>query len=377
MSPRPARLVTLLTALASIQVARADVQVQIAPNVPVSLRDLREFAGTGYGGESAHRVRLDFICGTITNNSSAPPDASNFTASATLEFGVDGAYAASLTSNGTPVTVPGGSGVAYYEAQGKRFELRLPGAGARNVYVRRTLYSSWSTTSGSVTTPHYSNSVLVTTVALNVLRRNVEAVALDSRRVYGQPNLDGGLPGDPNAELRNPSFLGWSYKGGLFVGQAGGNDASGTARIQGWIPAATLTYPLMSSLCLRALGVPASYGAPTVRLFAPSAANDPNYGALPATATWANRWDLTQATLLGEETSLYNFPQNEYLSLRFLEAPVKIGLALSAEASPPSGVWQYFASQAYESSAPLADSQPRLWTVDRTSSNEVTNLTGN
>lgn len=67
----------------------------------------------------------------------------------------------------------------------------------------------------------------------------VLAQSIDTRKAYGNPNADGHLPGDPNAELDHVAFSGYRWKGGLFIGCApyqSTGDESGYARIQVQLP---------------------------------------------------------------------------------------------------------------------------------------------
>lgn len=71
-------------------------------------------------------------------------------------------------------------------------------------------------------------------VKLQASKLPLEAISLDSRRVYGKANLDGELPGDPNAELSTNNFQPCVYKGGHFVGNmpyGSSHDQSGTSRL--------------------------------------------------------------------------------------------------------------------------------------------------
>ena len=340
------------------------------------LTDLAEYAGSGYGGESTHIVRLDFRASGVNTPSGSPtvPNGShveNYSAYAGQFVGVDAAYASMLTKNGAPLS--GGltsNGVTMFLcAPGDTFQFRTSGAAIRNVSMRIERNIGYDVVSGGGSRTHYEEQISETyRAALNVARRDVEMVSIDSRKVYGQPNLDGELPADPNAELRNPNFLNWSYRGGLFLGNAVGRDASGTARIQGWVPAANFTNLLMSSLTVRALGCPTGYAAPTVQAYVPSA-SDPNLATTAPTVTWATAWNLGSAAPLGPPLGVGAIPMGEYLHFRRDGDLARIGLALADESAATSGgspYWLYFANAVYEADFPLPDSRPRVWTVDLT-----------
>ena len=318
--------------------------------------------------------------GTSTTGTSGGGSSWSTTESSNTYFGVDTAYGTGLTVGGQhPANGDyAGHGVfAYSYTRGTHFEVRLPGAANRNVHLVITAsgHNYHSDSSGNTVDDGPWSTTLIYSSALALTRRDTPSVSIDTRRVYGQPNLDGELPADPNAELRNPSFAGWSYKGGLFIGNATGKDQSGTARIQAYVPPAAFTYPLASSYTLLALGRPQPFLSPVSwEGFVPST-NDPNLATSVGTVTWANKWDLLSGTLIAANPGGPP-PDGEYDRLFFVGNASRIGLTLASEASMVGsgyGLWQYFASDAFESSYagpfPYSDSRPRTWTVDRLSQN--------
>lgn len=317
--------------------------------------------------------------GTTGSTTSTTGSTGGGTSSVAYFFGVEPAYGTALTmggsssgrqtvianaSNGTSYTVTGFT----VPIGGAHFEYRLP----PSAVTRKVYYVTFTSGTDSSGNPTGSTTVMPAVLALS--RRDTPCVSIDSRDVYGQPNLDGELPGDPNADLRNVNFSGWSYKGGLFVGNApsGSGDQSGTARIQAYVPPATFTQALGSSVTFLALGRPSKFpSAAAYKAYVPSI-NDLNLNTLPATVTWKTGWSLSDATAVGTGDDLTgSFPSNEYSRCFFTGDASRVLVALSSEAtivSQGGGCWQYFSSPGYEAqfpnTFPVNDSRPRTWTVD-------------
>lgn len=286
----------------------------------------------------------------------------------------------------------------------KDFSLQFPAQGPGTTYSMRGYqvsssqqkYTFSSTSTGgaaraflvrevSGTTYHYANGVRVDDSATvfdlikqiegyNVMRLNADAVSIDSRRTYGQPNLDGELPGDPNADLRNPSFYGWTYKGGLFAGNvpSGTGDLSGTARIQAYITTnPTFVDPIWSAFTCIYLGVGGSFtNIPTYTLSVP-AADDPNLNVAAGIANWGNAWNLATASPRSDLTVDNALPIGEYGCFQNPGYSAQMIIHLKNEAAAISGnipYWRYFANLGYATASGLitaSDAQPRLWVVDR------------
>ena len=208
----------------------------------------------------------------------------------------------------------------------------------------------------------------------NLVRGNADAVAIDSRKVYGQPDLAGEVSADANAPLRNPNFYGWVYNGGLFAGNAPqpSGDQSGTARVQLYLSGLpTFVNVVWQDMVLCYLGSSGTFTADPSYSYSIPSPSDPNLGVASSQATWANAWNLATAT--PEQTlSLSSFSSGQYLNFQGTALAPKMILSLSSEATDltnGTADWRYFASTAYASASGLitsADAQPRAWILDQT-----------
>jgi hypothetical protein len=200
------------------------------------------------------------------------------------------------------------------------------------------------------------------------------AVAVDSRKVYGQPDITGELPEDANAPSRAVNFNGWVYNGGIFAGNspAGGTDFSGTARIQFYLTnLPTFVDPIWEDLVICYLGSTTNYGAdPNYSLFIPSSM-DTYYNALYSSVTWTNSWTLSSSTLASSQ-SLGSLASGQYVNFQSSGQPKEVLVALTNESSDISGGvadWRYFATPAYAAASGLisvADATPHAWVLDQT-----------
>ena len=228
----------------------------------------------------------------------------------------------------------------------------------------------------------------------------LEGVSADSRKVYGKANLDGELPGDPNAEITNNNFVPWTFKGGHFVGNmvyGSSRDQSGTARTQ--LRLANMSDAneyLVACLTLFTTGLRGNNAPGSIGLYRPSA-SDPNLNQGFDTI-WSTRWNLTPGNpnpVAGDFSTQPYYTQapattvaSEYGQLQYLNWQLPyvnyvwkteyggsgnlnddnmwthFGLTQNDE-SPTT--WQYFASEWIESISgqqfPLNDSRPRVWKV--------------
>lgn len=196
------------------------------------------------------------------------------------------------------------------------------------------------------------------------------AAAIDSRRVFGVPNLEGEIPADANAESRNITFNPWLYKGGLFVGYMpdSGKDQSGTARIQLSASSSTASNVKLTLLSLFHKVRPASAAlgnaATEIRAFIPDS-GDSNYSQSLSTVTWATRWSFpssgTDVTLAASDAG-----NEEYANWVMPSACTKVGLGTTTT-SGSTAYWRYFASASYQaqfpSDFPANDSQARIWQI--------------
>lgn len=124
-------------------------------------------------------------------------------------------------------------------------------------------------------------------------------VSVDTRKAYGQPDVEGQLPGDPNAEPAAVKFGDWVFKGGMFVGRMAPQtrDQSGTSRIQlrfppfSWPSDGSSPYMLLMSL----YGVGAPQNAPdrnwSFGIYMPNA-TDPFLNRNENEVTWETRWQV-------------------------------------------------------------------------------------
>jgi len=217
----------------------------------------------------------------------------------------------------------------------------------------------------------------------------LHVASIDSRRCYGQPNAEGALMADANAELRNPAFPNWVYKGGLFVGmmpwQTG--DQSGLARCQLLFEEINQQLyigapePRLVSLACFDMGRPSSVGGDiVVGAYSVTAGATPPYRF-----TWDNRWSIAPRTTPSTppdhscdpwSTNTLSSSSQEYVNWLLTDITQTtrsywimggIVLALNGESQVTWPVWRYFASPAYQSLFPttpiLSDCQPRLWVI--------------
>jgi hypothetical protein len=235
--------------------------------------------------------------------------------------------------------------------------------------------------------------------------------AVDTRKMYGQPNIDGGLVADANADIRNVNFYNWVFKGGIFLGNMpfGSGDNSGLSRIQ--VSMGTTVYtPVASSLSMMYLGVPPGQ-TPGLKIglwpWAQSLANPTQYDS-GANLNWATQWVPASTTLSttnvawpfvdGTQTSSVTLssstPTKEYLNWPIKFSAPTASTTYYAFPGIPTGLpygfmvavadeqtffdtsetgWAYFADSAFQALpvnaiAPLNDSAARVWNVNITSS---------
>lgn len=224
----------------------------------------------------------------------------------------------------------------------------------------------WSL-SGNYTWAHY-----------HLAKQGCNAISIDSRKWYGQPNTAGELPAnqlDPNVPMRNVNFNGWTFNGGLFVGHAPTytQDESGTARIQAYVTPITSGTPIASCITMYWLSNPTKYTDPyTLQAYSPDP-SDPNYNFSPWTnAVWSNGWNLSlpHVSKLGSAAMNTTFLPNSYFNIPILGAATNgnkvmpVALAMNPEPAPGSSpqTWSYFVTPAYEAQVPsVTDKEPRAW----------------
>lgn len=195
------------------------------------------------------------------------------------------------------------------------------------------------------------------------------AASIDSRRVYGVPNLEGELPADPNAPNRPITFRPWLYKGGLFVGSmpASSNDQSGSGRVQMTAGTSSDSNIKKSLLTLFYKSKPSvSSGDVTVRAWVQAGAGGQSMNNI----NWDNKWTMpgsgVEVILYHATTGTYSTPEEDYVNFIMSNSCTAIGLASIDEGSS-TGHWRYFGSEAYQaqfpSTFPASDCQPRVWQV--------------
>lgn len=230
---------------------------------------------------------------------------------------------------------------------------------------------------------------------LNLDKIDLAPISFDSRKVYGKANLDGELPGDPNAEISNNWFNPWIFRGGHFVGNmpyGSSKDQSGLARTQlQLVNEANATNYLAGCVTTFATGMRGSFSAGTIGLYRPSL-TEANLTQSQNTI-WNTRWTLNPGGTQsgpGDYTTLPYYSvtptvddQNNYLNWQMPYSNIiwkteyggdgnfnntnmwkHVALCQNNEAS---STWQYFGSQWLETVPgqmfPLTDSRPRIWKV--------------
>ncbi|MGV3615284.1 MAG: hypothetical protein ACO1SV_08115 [Fimbriimonas sp.] len=229
----------------------------------------------------------------------------------------------------------------------------------------------------------YGTSHTYTYVDLDLAKLGCGDASVDSRKAYGQPNLAGELPGDPNAPPRPINFGGWVYKGGLFVGNmpAATRDQSGMARLQLYVPSGGSGAVRLATLSLFDLASPSIAPGAIVGAYLPSA-TDTNLSVGAGAVTWDTKWGsvqpratpssppddardpLVSMTLTGTGSEYRNFPLNRNDAVPASMALSKICLALTDEDPNDGPYWRYFGSSTYQgshSTFPLNDCGPRVW----------------
>jgi hypothetical protein len=220
-------------------------------------------------------------------------------------------------------------------------------------------------------------------VVLDLAKLSCGDASVDSRRVYGQPNREGQLPGDANAPLRPMNVGSWIYKGGLFAGNMPSftNDQSGTARLQLYVPSGGAGTLRLATLSLFDLGSPSTTNGANLGVYIPSS-SDANLNVAEGSVTWDSRWQSVQPqasppvnydysiapistqNLTGAGGEYRNFYLYRPDSSPPTMAMSRLCVALTDE-NPNSGPsWRYFSSKEHQvdhSTFPLTDSAPRVW----------------
>lgn len=230
-------------------------------------------------------------------------------------------------------------------------------------------------------------------LALDKLMCAELGVSIDSRKAYGQPNSEGQIFADANAELREINFSNWIYRGGLFAGRMPDShrDRSGTARMQ-FVTTGSETQGalIMAVLTLLYIGTPdEANGTVSLGSFIPDQ-QDANLGVDESELTWANRWmSIAPETYVSgaknwslHPTRVLTFagsPGGQYYNWGLTPtggtAPwthKHICVAVDNETGLASGftAWRYFASRWFVDNLPPEETErdfaPRIWGVRRT-----------
>lgn len=213
--------------------------------------------------------------------------------------------------------------------------------------------------------------------------------SIDTRKAYGQADVDGHIPGDANADLRPLNFGPWKHKGGLFVGNIAyvNNDQSGLARIQLWTGRSEGHSDAVKGACVSlfdkgAPSRPSVSGDFSVSMFAPKS-DDPNLSITESTATFSNAWyvhpresgdptgpderfdPIATVSLSGSGGDYANWQLTN--TSGYLPNNTIARLVLTMENESWGGIWRYFASKEFQadhtSTFPESDSAPRVWIV--------------
>jgi hypothetical protein len=295
-----------------------------------------------------------------------------------------------FTSTGTPIP-----GMKYPWTNGYHYPVHIvstsPNIPAGTVYVGFSLVTDTKNSSTGATihqdvTNWYGTYDLARTV--------LSDSGIDSRKTYGQPNLEGQLPGDANALPRPTNFGDWIYHGGLFAGvmpfQTG--DLSGQSRTQLYATATTHTNTQLAAVVLLDKGARAGLiSAPiTLGAFCP-ASTDTNLNTTESNVTWTTRWTITPRSTPSTppdpvqdptETVTFSGTPSDYgswnlcaVTLTTVTMPetglTRICIAMDNEPNVlTSAKWRYFGSKEYQplfSAYPDNDAAPRLWVLDLTS----------
>jgi len=208
----------------------------------------------------------------------------------------------------------------------------------------------------------------------NLTQHNMDSVPIDSRKIYGQPDIAGEVKEDGNAPLRNANYYGWTYNGGLFAGNSPTTtpDRSGTARSQFYrSDTTTFTGVTLTDLVLCYLGSPTGFSSDShYRIYSVSN-TDPSYFVTAATVTWSTAWNIGTA-IPGDPLDLSTLSYGDYANFQGTTVPNRITLALANEATDVSAStpdWRYFASPEYAVASGLItamDAQPHVWVLDCT-----------
>jgi hypothetical protein len=229
---------------------------------------------------------------------------------------------------------------------------------------------------------HLEEEISYTRYDFTIQKLLCEDASVTSRRVFGQPNLDGSLPGDANAELRNMNYSNWEFKGGLFVGHMPfeTRDQSGTARIQLYPQGGQISQQsVLAILTLMPLGIAAGVpGEFEVTSYLPQP-TDPDLDEPIETLTWATKWSQhwfsdkkALPALDGTNWQYANWFLGRSGNQTLLPMAVsKVGLRITSEQAAIDqkvSLWRYFAGKEYAAAFPqefpLNDSQPRVWLVN-------------
>lgn len=230
--------------------------------------------------------------------------------------------------------------------------------------------------------------------SLALVKVEADDASVDTRRSFGQPNLEGALPGDPNTGLNYVQFGAWNYKGGLFLGNMpyrSTHDQSGAARVQLYFAPSTSTTQYLGSL-LSFLPTEVVDRTGYQKSFSVGVYEPADYGAkatTEGTVRWDTHWDVDILHPFSTVSPI-DFQTRAPDEYAFAQAPLTTadnpGLVLALTNEPwdpatgltspdtngaPTG-WFYIAGKEWELQhqtppdgytgfyAPM-DSRPRIW----------------
>ena len=239
-------------------------------------------------------------------------------------------------------------------------------------------------------------------ISLPIDKIPLEGISTDSRKVYGKANLDGELPGDPNADPSTNNFQPWIFRGGHFVGNlpySSAKDLSGTSRTQLRLTTMTdNTNYIAGCLSCFASGTRGSNSPGTIGLFRPlSTDSHLNQGL---TTIWDTKWDVTPGGTQSGPGDFNKAPyytvtpntttpgtmaadQMNYVNWQMPPTSLIWQTAYGGDGNPlhkdmwqyfdlcqtneSATAWQYFGSTWLEGVTgqmfPFTDSKPRIWKI--------------
>jgi len=224
------------------------------------------------------------------------------------------------------------------------------------------------------TAVHVDHEVWVSSLTGTLSRYATTSTSVDSRKMYGVPNVQGQPVGlDPNSPSRPVNFSSWDFKGGLFSGYVDPltMDQSGKSRVQIYgVSMPTVSHSVYANIVFSVLG-DSRYGGVSDLSAWGVASSDAFFGQTRATVTWDTRW----TTHNGATGSLGRPPVAGLENISFVSGtsmPKRFVIESANETALVSG-WTYFASDLYIASHPgLVDPQVHIFIIDSGTPDPIT-----